>query len=169
MGSAFMSRREWLIVFFLGATLFLKAQAPPKNLIPNGGFEETTSASNLYDGVDSIGNLQVQNIRAPVYIEKNDAKFISFSASPCLADVNGDELPDLVVASSLGLLYWYPNTGEKGKPAFKAGHLVQTYLGPVARIDVVDWDSDGKKDILFGNIDGGIYLLLNQGDRKSVV
>ena len=167
MVSVFMNRRRWFMVFFLGTTLFLKAQIPQKNLIPNGSFEEITPASNLYDGVDSIGNLQVQNIRAPVYIEKSDAKFISFSASPCLVDVNGDELPDLVVASSLGLLYWYPNTGEKGKPAFKAAYLAQTYLGPVARVDVADWDSDGKKDILFGNIDGGIYLLLNEGTAQD--
>ncbi len=172
MLSAFASTEGWFIAFFLSAALFLQGQtatpsASQKNLIPNGSFEEVTPSTNLYDGVDSIGNLQVQTIRAPVYTEKNDAKFISFSASPCLVDVNGDELPDLVVSSSLGFLYWYPNTGAKGKPSFKAGRLIQTYLGPAARIDVADWDSDGKKDILFGNIDGGVYLLLNQGTAQE--
>ncbi len=162
------SRRPAAFLPFLFSFLIfsgaLRAQTPaPRNLVANGGFERVITFQNLYDGVDASGNVRVPRASSPVYLEGSALSSIPFAASPCFADVNGDGLPDLVIASPLGLLYWYPNIGRKGAPAFDHGRLVQTYLGPAARIHVADWNGDGKPDLIFGNVDGEVNVLLNLG------
>lgn len=137
--------------------------SPPRNLIPNGDFERVITFQNLYDGVDSGGNLRVPRSSVPVYLEGSNLSPIPFAAAPCFVDVNGDKLPDLVCSSPLGSLYWYPNVGKPGAPAFERGHLAQTYLGPGARAYPADINGDGKVDIIFGNIEGAVYLLFNRG------
>ena len=145
----------------------IEASKAPRNLIVNGGFEKVITFQNLYDGVDGSGNIRVPRAAAPVYVEGSSVSNIPSASSPCVADVNGDGLPDLVVGSSLGFLYWYPNVGKKGEPAFEQGHLVQTYLGTTLRIYVADWNGDGKLDVLFGNIEGKVYLLPNVGSARE--
>ncbi len=158
-------------ILALSTATFLHAQAPappaapaaPVNLIPNGGFENTATFQNYYDGVDALEQIHVPRSNGPVFIEGGDFGHIPFSSSPCFVDVNGDHLPDLVVASPLGYLYWFANIGKKEEPAFGDGHLIQTFVGTAARIDVADWNGDGKMDIIFGNIEGYVNLLLNTG------
>ncbi len=145
--------------------------APPdpkpnsRNLIYNGSFERFSTSPNLWDGVDSSGNLKVMRGNSIVLNRETGNSYtpMPFGPSISFVDVNGDGLPDLIVASSLGYLYWYPNVGRKGQPVFQHANLVQTNLGTGARIHAVDWNNDGKVDILFGNIQGDINLLLNQG------
>lgn len=153
-----------LLLAMAGAAL---AQAPapaaPKNLVPNGGFERVITFQNLYDGVDASGNLRVPRSSAPVYLEGSTLSPIPFAAAPCFVDVNGDKLPDIVCSSPLGQLYWYPNIGKKGAPAFDRGYLSPTYLGPGARAYAADINGDGKVDILFGNVDGEVFVLPNRG------
>ncbi len=143
------------------------SQEPLKNLILNGGFEEVFTSQNLLDGVDSSGHLKVPRSNAPIFLDGAFLTPYPFAASVSLADVNGDGLPDLVVASPLGFLYWFPNIGKKGQPAFRQGNLVQTFLGTGARLHVADWNGDGKPDIIFGNVDGKVYVLLNQGTSNT--
>jgi hypothetical protein len=165
------SERFWLFIFlnaaFISLSPFVSAQRG--NVIVNGGFEEAVGDfENLYDGVNSLGEIEVFVAKGPVFLEGAKQTLIGFPAAPCLEDVNGDSLPDLVVAGSLGNLYWFPNSGKKGEPKFTHAKLVQTYLGTAAKIDVADYNNDGKKDILFGNIEGSINVLLNQGSPEQM-
>ncbi len=119
--------------------------------------------------MENTGNLRVLRGNSIVFNRETGNSYAPTPFAPSLSfvDVNGDGLPDLIVASPLGYLYWYPNIGKKGQPAFDHATIVQTYLGTAARIHAVDWNGDGKIDILFGNIEGDVSLLLNLGSRQE--
>jgi FG-GAP-like repeat len=92
-------------------------------------------------------------------------------------DINGDGLLDLVVSAGENL-YIFLNVGTKKKPLFAvhdrplAGIWGSAPL-PTFGIQFVDWDKDGKKDILSGltifrNLGNGNYqpfALLPSGNR----
>lgn len=139
------------------------------NLVPNGSFERTITFRNLFDGVDEKGRVMVFPAEGgdEIYREGLYPDRPLFACSPCFADVNGDGLNDLIVASPSGWLFIYYNKGKRGAPRFPdGGQFVKTWLGRVPRIHVVDFDGDGKKDILFGTKDGQVYVL-TQGNRTG--
>jgi VCBS repeat protein len=158
-------------VFISTALIFLTALLgeAQSNLVPNGSFERTITFRNLFDGVDEKGRVMVFPAEGgdEIYREGLYPDRPLFSCSPSLADINGDGLPDLIVASPSGWVFIYYNKGKKGSPRFsEAGRFIKTWLGRVPRIQVVDFDGDGKKDILFGTKDGQVYLLA-QGNRSG--
>jgi len=88
----------------------------------------------------------------------------------CFVDINGDGLPDLVVAGNDNRVRYYGNTGLPGSPTFGASTVVQGDGGVFAlpasvggRIDVADWDGDGLLDLLTGDFDGEITWYRNTG------
>jgi len=95
---------------------------------------------------------------------------------PALADWNDDGLVDLLVGESTGVqgrVRIYLNTGTAASPVFEeAGWaLLQSEqpltvpaggcLGAFPR--VVDWNADGKNDLLVGRSDGTIQVFTNVG------
>ena len=87
---------------------------------------------------------------------------------PTVADWDGDELWDLIVGSEYGGVYWFRNVGDKTKPVFttaellvpKASHngydLLYTKDSDIApgirsQVEVVDYNADGKLDLLVGD------------------
>ena len=90
-------------------------------------------------------------------------------AAPAAADWDGDGLFDLVVGVADGSVVWFKNTGERGKPRFgkaeslvaprSADKFVEYFVAPDelpppgvrAQIAVVDYDLDGKLDLLVGD------------------
>ena len=86
-------------------------------------------------------------------------------AYPCLADLDGDGVLDLVAGSADGGVYFFRGLGYddriKTEAAVKLGS-VGAYSAPV----VCDADADGTPDILCGAADGNVYLMRGEGDMS---
>lgn len=108
-------------------------------------------------------------------------------ASPVIADWDGDGRCDILTGSNDGGVYWYRNVGTPGRPAFDRpvvlvpkhegpgrGELLDADREPVpgirSQIAVVDYDGDGKLDLLLGDYCSYIYLQpkkdLTPGQRR---
>jgi hypothetical protein len=102
---------------------------------------------------------------------------LSVPASGCLGvfprvfDWNADGLPDLIWGLADGTLQVTLNENTAAEPRFGAPLVVQ--LGPPdakqvcdvgerATFDLVDWNNDGRVDLVLGGLDGKIRVLLNE-------
>jgi hypothetical protein len=93
--------------------------------------------------------------KAPVTIDPPEAKFAS-RPSPYVVDWDGDGKKDLLVATEPRQIAFYRNVGTAKAP--KLGKAVVLELtgdgfekGYRNRIEVIDWNNDGKLDLLVGN------------------
>jgi hypothetical protein len=89
---------------------------------------------------------------------------VSGDAGPYVADWDGDGLPDLLVGSSDGSVRWYRNTGTRTKPVLAQGVEILPRVGEEgetpntptrgirSKICAVDWNGDGKLDLLVGDL-----------------
>ena len=94
--------------------------------------------------------------------------------SPYVVDWDGDGKLDMLFGTERPSLYFFRNTGtqqnpklEKGKPLKLEGDGFSK--GYRCRIDVTDWNSDGKLDVLVGNfysyqkpVGGNVWLFLGK-------
>lgn len=87
-------------------------------------------------------------------------------ATVAVADWDGDGLWDIVSGSNSGAVYWLRNTGKRGAPQFSTreqligpGEGLEQWLEPNdlprrgirSQVQVVDFNRDGKPDILLGD------------------
>ncbi len=91
---------------------------------------------------------------------------------------DADARKDLLVGQSDGTVKIFLNVGTDEDPSFDAGTLLQVGepgsetnidVGSRATISIVDWNSDDRKDLAVGALDGQIRIFLNEGtDTKPV-
>ncbi len=97
-------------------------------------------------------------------------------AFPRVAYWDGDGLKDLLVGQADGTIKLFTNNNCDGSPAFDGGTLLE--VGPEGTKDpigvgyratpaVVDWNSDGLKDLVVGALDGYIHLFINEGTDEA--
>ena len=91
-----------------------------------------------------------------------------------IADWNNDGLPDVLAGESTGKVWLLINTGSPGNPSFAAKAYVQDgsgnlSVGSVSAPCVVDWNRDGKKDLLVGETYGTIEFFENKGTDANPV
>ena len=89
-------------------------------------------------------------------------------------DWNNDGKKDLITGENDGYIRIYLNTGTDPNPAFSGFTYLQANgatfdCGSYSMPDIIDWNSDGKKDVLCGNSNGRVYLLINTGTDASPV
>jgi hypothetical protein len=93
-------------------------------------------------------------------------KSYSQTHSLCMADINGDGLPDFVTgkrwyahngrdpgADGPAVLFWYELTRKNGRPAWKS-HLIDNDSGVGTQFEVADIDGDGLLDVITSNKKG---------------
>jgi hypothetical protein len=91
------------------------------------------------------------------------------------ADWDGDGRRDLVVGDTDGFVWWFRNTTSARAPVFAEGVRLEadgraikvygeepeTRLAGYARVDVTDWDGDGRVDLLVADGRGWLWLFLD--------
>jgi hypothetical protein len=89
-------------------------------------------------------------------------------------DWNGDGRLDLLLGDQEGRVTVYLNEGSNDSPRYGAGMRLKAggkdirVKGPSAPC-LVDWNEDGRKDLLVGDGGGYLYILLNNGTNADPV
>jgi len=113
------------------------------------------------------GGLKVMMGDRPINVESR--------AAPDLVDVDGDGKRDLMVGSMDGFIMVYPNEGDQKKPrfsnpykmVFKDGRPINVGTRSAPRL--FDWDNDGLKDLLIGEVRGYVYFIKNTGSEDKPI
>ena len=93
-------------------------------------------------------------------------------ATPVVDDWNGDGKKDLLTGGMDGKIKVYINTGTDSSPAFESFYFLQAAGGDF-RTDsrsaprVYDWNKDGLKDLMIGEMDGHLFYLKNIGSNET--
>jgi len=107
-----------------------------------------------------------------------DGNDLTFVRQGCLVGFprvvywDGDGRKDLLIGQADGTIKLYLNVGTDTAPTFDAGRLLTVgEPGAKAPINVrgrttpavADWNTDGRKDLVVGSVDGLIRVYLNEG------
>ncbi len=120
-------------------------------------------------------------MNAEEFVQANGADIVVPGYSvPSFIDWDEDGLPDLIVGEGSGVevarVRVFLNIGIAGAPAFGDHFFAQTAAGELSHDGsgclgicpgVVQWDADGKKDLLIGMSTGGLILHLNVGTNTD--
>ena len=102
---------------------------------------------------------------------------LSVPASGCLGvfprvfDWNADGKPDLIWGLADGTLQVTLNENTSAEPRFGTPQVVQVGppdakqtcdVGDRTTFDLVDWNNDGRVDLVLGGLDGKVHVLLNE-------
>jgi hypothetical protein len=170
--------RQLLVLLSLqviGGGVFLNAQDTPAGLnLMRGDFESGTPSFNPWGGVDENGNIHVWAGSQLAVADSGAIGNELFSPSVAVGDLNGDGLPDLVVADARGFFWYFQNTGKPDAPAFSHGEIMPIWLGDdwhdgdvVPRIQLIDYNESGKLGVVAGNYYGQLYFIPNLGSSSD--
>lgn len=145
------------------------------NYITNGDFDNSTVASDLWDGVDRQGYLAGGTGTASAVVERGFGR-ISLPLVPVMADLNNNGLKDLMTVDPRGYFRIYVNEGTPEEPRFSTGDILPLFLSGHAfddftrhtqvraiRMDVAPIGPGGRLDLVVGDYVGRIFRIPNTG------
>lgn len=108
---------------------------------------------------------------------------IGVYSTPAIIDFNNDHRKDLLVGDENGFVTLFLNSGTDKEPIFTGGYELKVYgtsaekgtftenmdVGGLARPFPIDWNNDGKKDLIGGNNLGQVIYFKNiQSDNAPL-
>lgn len=91
-----------------------------------------------------------------------------------MADFDNDGKLDIICGEFVDKLSWFKNIGTRSNPKFDEGRFLIDENGDTIRLHVemitpvaVDFDKDGKIDLLVGDEDGSVAYIKNTGHSKN--
>lgn len=87
-------------------------------------------------------------------------------------DWNEDGRKDLLTGENVGYVRIYLNTNTDEAPVFNGYSILQIDngnfdVGSYSSPDIVDWNNDGKKDVICGDSSGRVTLIINLGTNAA--
>ena len=188
---AFVGNQDGNTLFFKNTGTFTNPIFAAPSTNPFGLSDTGYNASPTFVDIDDDGDMDafVGNRDGNTLFYKNNGTFsnpifataitnpfglsdVGYSASPTLADSDGDGDFDAFVGSSDGNTFLFENTGTSSNPIFVAGALAPYGLNDVgfsASPTLADSDGDGDLDAYVGNQDGETLLFRNTGTASNPV
>ncbi len=122
----------------------------------------------LYESTDAPQNRQWKLVKG--YFD--GIKISAFSA-PAVDDIDGDGRPEVVVgtggfSSESGKILFFKNAGTDKAPQWEAVKNLNIKIGNDAAAALVDFNFDGKPDIIAGNSEGRIFFFKNTSTKKNI-
>ena len=111
-----------------------------------------------------------------------------FGPSVAVGDLNGDGLPDIVMADAKGYFWFFPNSGTPKVPKFTTGEVMPIWIGAppegiddegliarslstsdnvVPRIQLVDFSGEHRLSIVAGDYEGKLFYIHNTGSSTQ--
>jgi hypothetical protein len=81
-------------------------------------------------------------------------------------DVDGDGLPDLVIGDTYGIVRYFKNAGSLQGPKFAPAIEVGSVKNRCS-VDTLDFDGDGRRDIIAGGANGAVRVFRNIGEKGN--
>lgn len=105
--------------------------------------------------------------KGPIQADGSDINAGS-RAVPYVVDYNNDSKKDLLAGNSDGYIYLYLNIGEENAPLLTSAGTIRDKNGDEIKLTnsapvMIDYNNDGKKDLVVGSSDGSVRLYLNNG------
>lgn len=107
------------------------------------------------------------------FLEVASAPFdCGYNSMPVIVDWDEDGRKDLLCGEHDGKIFLLLNTNTDAAPVFTSTSFIQNGgsdldIGGRTSPDVVDWDGDGKKDIIAGETQGEVFFLRNVGTNEA--
>jgi hypothetical protein len=121
--------------------------------------------------VRNSGTTESPSYEKPVKLMAGESPVETYGwPSPCFADFDGDGDLDLICGEFRDRFTWFENVGTRTTPRYAPGRPLQTAEGKPLEMDLqlitptaIDWNLDGRPDLIVGDEDGRVAFLENSG------
>lgn len=121
------------------------------------------------------GTNEKPDYEKPVKLMAGDKPMETFGwPSPCFADFRGTGKLDLICGEFRDGFTWFENIGSRTEPKYAAGRELKTADGRPLVMDLemitptaIDWNKDGKPDLVVGDEDGRVAFIENLGTKDK--